>query len=230
MSTPIVLVPGLYCTARVYSAQIPALWNHGPVTIADHTREDDVDAIAAQILSTAPARLALAGVSMGGYVALAIQRAAPERIERLALLSTAATPDDERQKDVRRRGQALEREGRFEDILQAGWPLLAHPDHQDDEALKDVMREMHDAIGLDASIRQLQAVMDRPDARPQLGSIDVPTLVLVGDEDRTTPPERAREMADAIPDARLVVVPRAGHLVLLEQPDATTRALADWLR
>jgi pimeloyl-ACP methyl ester carboxylesterase len=229
VSLPVVLVPGLYGTPRLYADQLPALWRSGPVTVADHTRHDDIDAIAAHVLSTAPPRFALAGLSMGGYVALAIHRAAPERIDRLALLDTQATADDDEQRAMRRRNQGLEREGRADEVLDGSWPILVHPDRQGDHALKEVVRGMRAATGDDAAVRQLQAIMDRPDARPQLPGIAVPTLVLVGDGDRLTPPERARELADAIPDARLAVVPGAGHLSALERPEAVTRELVAWL-
>jgi pimeloyl-ACP methyl ester carboxylesterase len=229
VSLPVLLVPGLDCSARVWAAQIPALWQYGPVTIADHTRQDSVDGIAAHILATAPPRFALAGVSMGGYVALAIQRAAPERIERLALVDTSAIADDEDRKETRRRLQQLEREDRFEEILAGGWESLVHPDNLDNEELKDVMREMRRETGKEASIRELQAVMDRPDSRDQLSAIAVPTLIAVGDKDGTTPPELSRQMAAAIPGSRLAVVPGAGHLALLEQPEAMSRELVAWL-
>src|SRR5262245_2873546 len=101
---PIVLVPGLNCTARLYAEQIPVLWDFGPVTIADHRRDDHVAAIAAHILATAPPRFALVGLSMGGYIAFAIAREAPERVARLALLDTSARPDRAEQ-ERRRRGQ-----------------------------------------------------------------------------------------------------------------------------
>jgi pimeloyl-ACP methyl ester carboxylesterase len=229
VSLPVVLVPGLYGTPRLYADVLPELWRCGPVTVADHTRHDDIDAIAAHVLSTAPPRFALAGLSMGGYVALAIHRAAPERIDRLALLDTQATPDDDEQRAMRRRNQELERAGRADDVLEGSWPVLVHPDRRGDEALKDVVRGMRATTGTDAAVRQLQAVMDRPDARPQLPGIAVRTLVLVGDGDRLTPPERARELADAIPDARLAVVPGAGHLSTLERPEAVARELVAWL-
>ena len=92
-SLPIVLVPGLNCSARLYAAQIPELWRFGPVTVANHTRDDTVAAIAQRILDDAPPRFALAGLSMGGYMALEIMRRAPNRVARLALLDTNARDD-----------------------------------------------------------------------------------------------------------------------------------------
>ncbi len=110
---PIVLVPGLNCSARLYAEQVPALWGCGPVTIADHRRDDSVAAIAAHILATAPPRFALVGLSMGGYIALAMIREAPERVARLALLDTSARPDTPEQTERRRNVIALAESGRF---------------------------------------------------------------------------------------------------------------------
>ena len=113
---PILLIPGLLVTLRLYERQLPALWRLGPVTVADHTRDDTVAGIAVRILDGAPPRFALAGLSMGGYVALEILRQAPERVARLALLDTSARPDTPEQ-TRRRLGQIdLARSGRFGEI------------------------------------------------------------------------------------------------------------------
>jgi pimeloyl-ACP methyl ester carboxylesterase len=128
---PIVLVPGLNCSARLYAEQIPALWGFGPVTIADHRRHDNVAAIAAHILATAPPRFALVGLSMGGYIAFAIVREAPERVARLALLDTSARPDTAEQSERRRGLIALAEGGRFSgelpDLL---FPVFVHRNRQ----------------------------------------------------------------------------------------------------
>jgi pimeloyl-ACP methyl ester carboxylesterase len=228
-SLPTVLIPGLYATPRLYFAQLPALWRFGPVTVADHTRSGDLDTIARQILADAPPRFALAGLSMGGYLALSILRQAPERVERLALLDTAAIPDPEPTKELRRAAIALLEQERYEELVEQSFPNLVHPSRVEDHGLRAVMLEMLRGTGAQAAIRQQTAIIDRPDARPDLGAIAVPTLVLVGDADRLTPPERAVELADGIPGARLVTVAECGHLSALERPDAVTDALVEWL-
>jgi pimeloyl-ACP methyl ester carboxylesterase len=108
---PVVLIPGLNCSARLYAEQIPALWRFGPVQVADHTRDDSMDAIAKHILAAAPPRFALAGFSMGGYLALTIVRHAPERVQRLALLDTSARPETPEQTARRKPQIALIRRG-----------------------------------------------------------------------------------------------------------------------
>jgi pimeloyl-ACP methyl ester carboxylesterase len=229
-SLPIVLVPGLACTARLYTEQLPALWTYGPVTVADHTRADHVAAIAGQILASAPPQFALAGLSMGGYIALAIMRAAPERVVRLALLDTGARADTPEQSE-RRKGQiAKAKAGDYAAILEALWPVLVHKNRQGDTALKEIVTNMGLMSGAETFARQQQAIMTRPDSRPGLAGIACPTLVLVGDGDQLTPPALSEEMAGLIPGSRLVVVPDSGHLSTLEKPDAVTAALAEWLR
>src|SRR6185369_7274011 len=103
-SLPIVLVPGLNCSARLYADQIPALWRFGPVFVADHTRDDSIPAIARRILAAAPPRFALAGLSMGGYISFEIMRQAAERVAKLALINTQARPDTA-EATARRQGQ-----------------------------------------------------------------------------------------------------------------------------
>jgi pimeloyl-ACP methyl ester carboxylesterase len=227
---PIVLVPGLNCSARVYAEQIPALWGCGPVTIADHRRDDSVAAIAARILAMAPPRFALAGLSMGGYIAFAIARAAPERVARLALLDTSARPDTSEQSERRHSMIALAESGRFAEVADLLFPVFVHRDRHDDEALRAIVRTMAEETGPDAFVRQQHAIMTRPDCRPQLASIRCPTLVLVGDGDVLLPPVLSEEIAAGIAGARLVRVPDCGHLSTLEQPQAVNQALVEWLK
>lgn len=227
---PIVLVPGLACTPRLYGEQIPELWQIGPVTIAVHTRDNSIAAIAQRILSAAPPRFALAGLSMGGYIAFEMVRQAPSRIAKLVLLDTSARADAPEQGEQRRAQMELARRGRLGQIVDALFPRLVHATRREDESLKRTVRSMAEEVGADAFIRQQTAIMGRIDSRPGLSSITCPTLVIVGDGDELTPPERAAEIAQGIGRARLVSIPGSGHLSTLEQPSAVTQALAAFLR
>ena len=229
-SLPIVLVPGLNCSPRLYAPQVPELWRFGPVTIADHTRDDSMAAIARRILATAPPRFALAGLSMGGYVALEIVRQAADRVARLALLDTGARDDPPATRETRRNRIALAESGRFAGVNEAMWPALVHPDRRADTALKQVYLAMCLDVGPEAFVRQQKAIMARADSRPLLATIDRPTLVLVGAQDELTPPHLAEEMAAGIKGARLVKVPDCGHISTLERPEAVTRELIEWVR
>jgi len=228
-SVPILLVPGLLCSARLYAPQIPALWPFGQVAVADHRRDADMAAIAARILKDAPPRFALAGLSMGGYIAFAMLRLAPERIARLALLDTSARPDMSEQTAGRKTQIAMAQAGRFGEIPDLSIPRFLHRNRQNDVGLTAIVRQMAQDTGPEAFVRQQNAIMTRPDSRSLLSSIACPTLVLVGDGDEATPPELNREIAGGISGAKLVVVPECGHLSTLEKPEAVNAALTDWL-
>ena len=135
-SLPTVLVPGLNCSARLYAERIPALWRFGPVTVADHTRDDTMSAIASRVLATAPPRFALAGLSLGGYIALEIVRQAPQRVVRLALLDAASRAETAEQTERRRPFIELAQTGRFAEVAEGQFPVLVHRDRHGDEALK----------------------------------------------------------------------------------------------
>ena len=227
---PIVLVPGLLCSPRLYAAQIPALWRFGPVTIADHTRDDSVAGVAKRILATAPPRFALIGLSMGGYIAFEILRQAAERVDRLALLDTSARPDTAEQTAGRRAQIALAATGRLAEVVSTGFPNSVHPARCGDVRLRQVVLDMAAEVGVDAFVRQQLTNIGRPDSRPGLAAIGCPCLVLVGDRDQLTPPDRSAEMVDGIPGARLVTVPESGHSSTLEQPEFVTTALVEFLR
>jgi len=229
-SLPIVLVPGLTCTPRLYAEQIPVLWSFGPMTIADHRRDDSMAAIARRILAEAPQRFALAGLSMGGYIAFEIMRQAPQRVAKLALLDTGARADTPEQTERRHVLMAKAKTGGYAEILDLAYPLYVHRNRHNDAALKNIVRMMVDETGAEAYLRQQQAILGRPDSRPGLPAISCKTLMLVGEGDEATPPELAREIAAGIAGSRLVIVPDSGHLSTLEKPEAVNKALVDWMR
>lgn len=229
-SLPLLLVPGLLCSAKLYAPQVAALWPFGPVMIADHRRDDDIGAIAARILAQAPPRFALAGLSMGGYIAFAMLRQAPERIAKLALLDTSARPDTTEQSAAREKFIAMAEAGKLSEVVDTLAPRFLHRDRRDDATLNRVIRDMAADTGAEAFVRQEKAIMTRPDSRPLLPSIRCPTLVLVGEGDELTPPDLAREITAGIAGTRLVVVPNCGHLSTIEQPEAVNAALGEWLR
>lgn len=227
---PLVLVPGLNCSARLYAPQMPALWAASAgVSVADHRGAASVEEIAAAVLAAAPPRFALAGLSMGGYVAFEMWRRAPERIARLALLDTTARPDTEEGAANRRRLIGVAETGGFASIPPLQIPILLAPANRARADLVATVLAMAEETGAEAYVRQQRAIMARPDSRPTLATITCPTLVLVGAMDELTPPAVAAEIAAGISGARLVEVPGAGHLATLEAPDAVTVALRDWL-
>ena len=197
---PLLLLPGLLCDERLWRDQIQGLAGV-EAGVADLTQDSDLAGMARRALAAAPPRFALAGVSMGGYVALEIIRRAPERVTRLALFDTSARPDTDEASRRRRGLMALTRSGQFRGVTPRLLPQLIHPDRLEGPLGPEVMA-MAERIGRDAFLRQQEAILARPDSRPMLGSIAVPTLVAVGAQDALTPPHLAAEMAAGIPGAR----------------------------
>jgi pimeloyl-ACP methyl ester carboxylesterase len=227
---PILLVPGLVSSPRIFAPVMPALWRLGPVTVANHIRDDSMGAIARRILAEAPPRFALAGHSMGGYIAFEIIRQAPERVAKLALINTQARPDTP-EATARRRGQmARAQAGEFHTVLDELFAGFVHPSRRDNAELRQLVHDMGDDIGVDAFIRQQTAVIGRPDSRPTLAAISCPTLVLTGDQDNTIPNSLSVEMGDGILGAKLTILADCGHLPQPEQPQATAETLVEWLR
>lgn len=227
---PILLVPGVVCSPRIFSPVVPALWRFGPVTVANHIRDDNMGAIARRILAEAPPRFALAGHSMGGYIAFEILRQAPERVAKLALMNTQARPDMP-EATTRRRGlMARARNGDYRGVLEELFSGFVHPSRLGDASLRQLVYDMGDDVGPEAFVRQQTAVISRPDSRPSLAWIKCPTLVLTGDEDNSVPNSQSVEMANGIPGAKLVILPDCGHLPQLELPQATADALVEWMR
>ena len=201
-STPILLIPGLNCSPRLFAAQIPALWRLGPVMVADHRRGETMAEIARQILAAAPGRFRLAGLSMGGYIALEIMRQAPERIAKLALLDTSARPEAPEQTERRQKLIALAEQGRMREIMDVLWLVMVDPSRLKETALRAEMDQMAEETGAEAFIRQQRAIIGRADSRPTLRTIACPTLMIVGASDQLTPPAHAQEIARGIPGHR----------------------------
>jgi pimeloyl-ACP methyl ester carboxylesterase len=226
---PLVLLPGLLCDGALWASQVAALADVAAPTVGDLSRAEDLGTMARQILDQAPPRFALAGLSMGGYVAFEIMRQAPERVTRLALLDTSARPDTPERAQQRRDFIRLARTGEFKGLTPRLLPQWVHPDRMKDPRFVDAVTSMTQRVGRDAFIRQQTAILGRPDSRPGLARIRVPTLVLCGRQDMATPVEVAREIASDIEEARLVIVEECGHLATMEKPAEVNAAMRAWL-
>jgi pimeloyl-ACP methyl ester carboxylesterase len=229
MSLPVLFVPGLLCDADLWAAQLAAVSAAHPVMVANIAGADTMVALAQAVLTTAPQHFALAGLSMGGYVALEILRQAPERVAGLALVDTSARPDSAEQARRRRALIALARTGKFKGVTPRLLPMLLHPGRLEDLVLTGRVMAMAERIGRDAFLRQQTAILGRRDSRPDLPRIGVPALVACGRQDAITPLEVAEEMAGLIPGSELVVIEDSGHLSTMERPEAVNAALAAWL-
>lgn len=224
-----ILVPPLMCSSLVYRPILDVAWAHGSVTVADTRHDDTVAAMAARLLREAPEEFALLGTSMGGYVALEVVRQAPQRVRALALVSTSARADTAEQLAARERQSRLVEAGDFDRLVDLAFPGVVAERHGDDRALLETWRATTRAVGARVFLRQQRATMGRVDARELLPTIDCPTVVIHGADDRLIPVELGEELARTIPGARLVTVADAGHAIFLEQPDASASVVAAFL-
>jgi len=224
----LLLLPGLLCDARLWRDQVEGLADLADITVPDLTLDDSVGAMAARVLAQAPARFAVGALSMGGYVAFEILRQAPQRVERLALLSTSARADPPKRAAVRRASLALAERGRFAGVTRKLLPQLVHASRVDTPVGEEVMA-MAERVGRDAFLRQQRAILERPDSQPLLPTLSMPTVVGVGDDDRMTAPEESRILQTGIAGARLHVFTDCGHLPPMEKPRETNDLLRAWL-
>jgi pimeloyl-ACP methyl ester carboxylesterase len=229
-STSTVIVPGLGSSARTHLDILPGLWRHGPVMVASHTRDDTIVAMARRVLEEAPVRpFALIGHSLGGYIVLEMMRQQPQRVAKLLLMNTQARLDPPEVTQRRLATIEMIRQGKFEEAMEANFPMLVHPSRVDDETLKERMRLTRQDTGPEVYLRHQAAIMSRIDSRPSLKDIRVPTLVVSGDADRLISNEYSREMAELIPRAKLEILAQCGHLSPMEQPEALVEVMDEWL-
>ena len=227
--TPLVLLPGMMCDGRLFAPQIAAFSAERDVILAGLHRADTVEALAAHVLSVAPATFALAGLSMGGIVAMEILRQAPERVERIALLDTNPLAELDEVKARRLPQIEAVRAGRLVDVMRDEMKPNYLADGPQKPAILDLCMKMALTLGPDVFERQSRALMNRPDQSETLRAARLPALVLCGRGDLLCPVARHELMAGMIPGAQLEIVEDAGHLPVLEQPEHTNAALRRWL-
>lgn len=230
-ATPLLLLPGLICDARIWAPQAEALRASRDVfAVEGYGEADTLGAMAERVLENAPPRFALAGHSMGGRVALEIIRRAPERVERLALVSTGVhLPRSEKEAEGRFALLALGVEQGMDALIDAWLPPMVHEPNRLIPGLMDNLTAMCADMGLDMYERQIRALLARPEVESLLPMIQCPTLVATGAYDSWAPPAQHEGIAAAIGNARLSIIPDAGHMVPVEQPKAMTDALVSWL-
>ena len=229
MTPNLLFLPGLLEDAEVFQPLIEGLGPRVTSSVADLTRSGTIAALAQDVLAQAPeGTFALAGHSMGGYVALEVMRQAPGRVERLALLQTNARPDSPESTENRRRLMALA-ERDFQAVIATLMAKLLAPKHLQDAALTGTIESMALAIGKEAFARQQEAIIGRVDSRAFLNEIRCPTLVVAGADDQIMPLAVVKELADGIAGARLTVIEDCGHMAAIEQPDRVLEAFVHWL-
>ena len=232
MERPSVLfIPGMMLDGRLYAAQIVALATDHASSVADLGRSSSIEAMARDVLRAAPARFALVGLSLGGIVAFEVYRQARERVTHMAILDATPNADRPERSAARLEQMAAVERGDLARVIQTSMqPLYLAHRNRDNQGLLGAILRMGLELGNDVFRRQSLALRDRRDCRDLLGSIDCPTLVLCGREDRLCPVQVHVDMANAIPRADLMVLSETGHLSSMEEPEAVSAALRQLLR
>ena len=232
---PLVLLPGLLCDEAVWQGQIDALRDVAACVCMDWGHLDSIAAMAERVLRMAPERFSLAGHSMGGRIAFQVVRLAPQRVARLALFNTGADakpPGAAGQEEERKRRALLQiaKERGMRAMALEWLPAMMKPGRMADSALVETIVGMIARKTPEIYEAQMLALLGRPDAKPGLAKIDCPTLLLTGREDGWSPPARHEEMAAAIPNSRVAIVPDSGHMAPMEQPSEVAAAMREWLQ
>ncbi|MEY4377220.1 MAG: hypothetical protein RJB26_1770 [Pseudomonadota bacterium] len=229
MKPTLVLVPGLLCDALVWKHQLAAFADTHELLVPELSNHTSLEAMASAVLAAAPSQFALAGHSLGGRIALEVVRQAPERVTHLALMDTGVGPPSPHERDSRLELVVLGETSGLAAVAERWLPPMLHPARRQEPAFIAPLEAMVAGRTAASFRRQQEALLARPDARPVLGRVHCPTLVLTGREDEWSPPSQHEAIAAAIPGAKLVIVPEAGHFAPLEQPEPVTQALRELL-
>jgi pimeloyl-ACP methyl ester carboxylesterase len=227
--TPLVMLPGMMCDARLFTPQIKSFSTERVVTVADICGHSTMNDLADDILRQAPPEFNLAGLSMGGIAAMEICAKAPDRVVRLALMDTNPMSELDEVKQNRALQMKKVDAGNLRQVIRDDMKPNYLADTPQKQVVLDICMDMAMSLGPEVFIRQSKALRDRPDQQQTLRDLDIPVLVLCGAEDRLCPIERHQLMHDLIPGSSLVVIENAGHMPTLEQPQKTTEALRTWL-
>lgn len=228
----LVLLPGMMCDARLFAPQIAAFEGQYEIYVGALNTASDISQIARLILDAVPARtFNICGLSMGGIVAMEIARLAPERLLRLALLDTNHLADTAERVDMRNVQIAKIEAGRLHDVVvEEMKPTYLAQQNRSDADLLNLLIDMAMDLGPEIFIAQSQALRDRSSQKETLQQVEVPTLVLCGEEDTLCPLSRHEEMSKLVKGSQFLVIPDAGHITTLENPPAVNAALANWLQ
>jgi pimeloyl-ACP methyl ester carboxylesterase len=227
--TRLILIPGLLCNRLLWSSQIAGLQGRAEISVADITEQPTIEGMAAGVLQRAPERFALAGFSLGSQVALEMMQVAGSRIKRLALLSATHGGLLPAVATAIQRAIGVIECGGFDEYLETAYPTYFAASHAEDGALKRAFLEMAHAIGAEAGLRQMRALLAVHKPFMNLNQIHCPTLIIGGREDHRTTPEAHALLAQEIPGSKLAMVDGAAHFTPLEQPDQVTSLLEHWL-
>lgn len=225
---PLVLLPGMLSDEGCFAHQMAHLADVADISVVvldQQSRREMAD----HVLACAPDHFAVAGISMGGWVAQEVAARAPGRVQKATLLNTWASPIPADMAALFAQHMTLARSGGFDQIAEMAAARAFRPSSLDDHSLVGAHRAMVDRLGVEVYLRQMQAMSDPTDWRPALAGIRCPTLVVHARQDAIYSLEEHREITRRIPDARLAIVEDCGHASTMEQPQAVTALLRLWL-
>jgi pimeloyl-ACP methyl ester carboxylesterase len=223
------LIPGLLCNRRLWRSQAKGLKTHADITVADITGQSTITDMAVEVLRTAPEHFSLAGFSLGSQVALEIMRLSRERVDRLALLSATHGGLPPAVRSAIRRAVAVLEQGGFEQYLEDVYPTYVARHRAEDAELKDVFVRMAHAVGVQAGLRQMKALLAITNPFNHLEQIRCPTLIVGGRDDGRITPAAHQTLAQEIAGSELVIISDAGHFTPIEQPPSVTAVLRRWM-
>ena len=224
----LVLIPGLVCDEQVWRHQAEFLSDIAEIIIPPVVKSTTMFGLAEEVLAISAETFAVAGFSMGGYVAMEMYRQAPERISRLALLDTTARDDTKIKAEARINAIQACEDGKFENIIDGMISILLHPEHQQ-APLSEFVPRMAGRVGSEAFVRRHRAMQSRQDSRDLISSCNIPVRAICGRQDAMCSVEEHEEMANLAKYGRLSVIEECGHMTILERPHAATALLRDWL-
>ena len=229
MSEPVVLIPGFMADARSFMPQLVAFGTMRPVILLTPAQGDTVEQVASGALAALPPRFALVGHGLGGNIAIELLRKAPQAVSRVALLSTDPLPEPPQQAAREEALVVAAKTGHMADCIAQLLPVAALHDAPWRAEVMALVQDMAATLGPDQFLRQLRMMQRRPDQQKTLRKANVPTLILAGAGDTIVPRRRAEFLAGMMPQGCLEIIPEAGHMPQLEQPEAVTKALETFL-
>ncbi len=225
----VVFLPGMLNTADLFCEQQGFLENTFRIYHADTYSYDCLYNMARGVLDNTAGDLLLIGLSMGGYCALEIFNQCPDRVKGLVLFNSGATPPTHGNILLRKSLIRQAQTGRFIGTTNAVLDMVLGSAHRHDKNIRNRLRKMSDSLGREVYIRQQTAIMHRPDPRPALVNATVPSLFIVGKEDKIVPPEDLYMVAQSKPNATYYVFDNAAHMCPLEFPEKCQKYLKQWL-
>jgi pimeloyl-ACP methyl ester carboxylesterase len=229
MTDPLVVIPGFMADARSFLPQILAFGASRPIILIHPTNSISIKQMGQAADAVLPKTFALLGHGLGGQLALEILRRRPDDVSRIALIATDPLPETPATAAAREEWVVAAKSGKLAEAVTHEMPTKAFAKTKQRDAVIALLQAMAEDLGPDVFKRQSRALQRRPDQQKTLAKLKVPALIIAGAADTILPPRRQQFLAGLMPFGRSVIIPDAGHMPQLEQPEAVTKVLAEFL-